>query len=149
MMYQKIQQVVALDMGEPIDDTMVGAAIYVLKTATAVGIDLWSPADLRKLPNRALKQLADILKKVEETATWPSYLLYNIIVLMGKPQGGARPIALMPMLYRIWTEVRKPYIQKWERANAGPWDAAVEGSSALRATLTSMFGNELAFYKRE
>eukprot|EP00973_Karenia_brevis_P030003 4136544-Karenia_brevis.AAC.1 len=55
----------------------------------------------------------------------------------------------MAMLYRIWTKVRKPYIQKWERANAGPWDAAVEGSSALRAALTSMFGNEVAYYKGE
>eukprot|EP00973_Karenia_brevis_P034764 4796882-Karenia_brevis.AAC.1 len=53
----------------------------------------------------------------------------------------------MPMLYRIWTKVRKPYLQKWERANAAPWDAAVEGSSALRAALTSMFGNALAYYK--
>eukprot|EP00973_Karenia_brevis_P012472 1692430-Karenia_brevis.AAC.1 len=60
-----------------------------------------------------------------------------MIVLMGKPQWGSRPIALMPILYRIWTKVRKPYIQKWERANAGLWDAAVEGSSAFRAALTS------------
>eukprot|EP00973_Karenia_brevis_P066201 9200998-Karenia_brevis.AAC.1 len=63
---------------------------------------------------------------------------------MGKPQGGTRPIALMPMLYRVWSKVRKPYIQKWERAIAGPCDAAVGGSSALRAALTAMFGNEVA-----
>eukprot|EP00973_Karenia_brevis_P035841 4946717-Karenia_brevis.AAC.1 len=69
-------------MDEPIDDSMVGAAIRVLKTATAVGIDLWSPADLRKLPNRALQELAEVLRRVEETATWPSYLLYNITVLI-------------------------------------------------------------------
>eukprot|EP00973_Karenia_brevis_P014943 2039162-Karenia_brevis.AAC.1 len=37
----------------------------------------------------------------------------------------------------------------WERANAGPWDAAVEGSSALRAALTSMIGNEVAYYRGE
>eukprot|EP00973_Karenia_brevis_P004264 585696-Karenia_brevis.AAC.1 len=61
---------------------------------------------------------------------------------MGKPQGGTRPVALMPMRYRIWTKIRKPYIQMWERAHAGPSDAAVSGSSALRAALTSMFGNE-------
>eukprot|EP00973_Karenia_brevis_P031057 4284100-Karenia_brevis.AAC.1 len=67
-----------------------------------------------------------MLAQVEQYATWPSYLLYNIIVLMGKPLGGTRPIALMPMLYRIRTKIRKPYIQMWERANAGPWDAAVE-----------------------
>eukprot|EP00973_Karenia_brevis_P073066 10148155-Karenia_brevis.AAC.1 len=66
---------------------------------------------------------------------------------MGKPQGGTRPIALMLMLYRIWTTIRKPYIPKWERANAGPWDAAVEGSSALRTALISMSGNELAYCK--
>eukprot|EP00973_Karenia_brevis_P085728 11892639-Karenia_brevis.AAC.1 len=51
------------------------------------------------------------------------------------------------MLYRIWTKVRKHYIPKLERANTGPWDAAVQGSSALRASLMSMFGNELTFYK--
>eukprot|EP00973_Karenia_brevis_P074008 10285524-Karenia_brevis.AAC.1 len=68
---------------------------------------------------------------------------------MGKPKGGTRPIALMPMLYGIWTKIGKPYIQIWERANAGPWDAAVSGSSALRAALTSMFGNEIAYYKGE
>eukprot|EP00973_Karenia_brevis_P059623 8299958-Karenia_brevis.AAC.1 len=28
MMYHKIQQIVESDMGEPIDDTMVGAAIH-------------------------------------------------------------------------------------------------------------------------
>eukprot|EP00973_Karenia_brevis_P088788 12313293-Karenia_brevis.AAC.1 len=53
------------------------------------------------------------------------------------------------MLYRIWTKIRKPYSQKWERANAGPWGAAVEGSSALRAALTSMLGNEIAYYRGE
>eukprot|EP00973_Karenia_brevis_P017900 2460029-Karenia_brevis.AAC.1 len=37
----------------------------------------------------------------------------------------------------------------WERANAGPWDAAVEGSSAPRVALTSIVGNEVAFYKGE
>eukprot|EP00973_Karenia_brevis_P048488 6730357-Karenia_brevis.AAC.1 len=55
----------------------------------------------------------------------------------GQAPGGTRPIARMPMLYRIWTKRRMLYITKWEKANAGPWDAAVEGSSALRAALLS------------
>eukprot|EP00973_Karenia_brevis_P011111 1504120-Karenia_brevis.AAC.1 len=37
----------------------------------------------------------------------------------------------------------------WERANAGPWDAAIEGSSAFRAASTSMFGNAVAYYRGE
>eukprot|EP00973_Karenia_brevis_P071881 9988562-Karenia_brevis.AAC.1 len=40
-------------------------SIHILKVATAVGIDLWPPADLRKLPSKALRQLACILQQVE------------------------------------------------------------------------------------
>eukprot|EP00973_Karenia_brevis_P039610 5470715-Karenia_brevis.AAC.1 len=83
MMYHKIQQIASSELGEPIDDEMVARRIHILKTATAVGIDLWSPADLRRLPSKALRELANILQKVEADATWPSHMLYNIIVLMG------------------------------------------------------------------
>ena len=55
-------------------------------------------------------------------------MLANIIVLMGKPQGGSRPIVLMPMIYRIWAKIGKPYIDMWCKDNQGPWDAAVSGS---------------------
>eukprot|EP00973_Karenia_brevis_P011184 1514261-Karenia_brevis.AAC.1 len=72
---------------DPIEEDKVEIALHVLKAATAVGIDLWSPGDLRRLPKKALRALAHILIQVEQYATWPSYLLYNIIVLMGKPQG--------------------------------------------------------------
>eukprot|EP00973_Karenia_brevis_P095053 12425469-Karenia_brevis.AAC.1 len=148
-MYSMMQSILTEDMEDPIDEDKVEGALYVLKTATTVGIDFWSPGDLRRLARAALGALGQILVQVEDQATWPSFLLYNIIVLVGKPLGGTRPIALMPMLYKVWTRIRKPYIQKWERAIAGPWDAAVAGSSALRAALTSMFGNELAYYKGE
>eukprot|EP00973_Karenia_brevis_P051646 7172233-Karenia_brevis.AAC.1 len=83
-------------MEDPIDEDKVEGALYVLKTATTVGIDLWSPGDLRRLPRAALKALGHILVQVDSQAAWPSFLLYNIIVLMGKPLGGTRPIALMP-----------------------------------------------------
>eukprot|EP00973_Karenia_brevis_P053750 7466306-Karenia_brevis.AAC.1 len=75
-------------MGDPKEEDKVDMALHVLKTATAVGIDLWSPGDLRRLAKKAFRALALILQQVEEYATWPSYLLYNIVVLMGKPQRG-------------------------------------------------------------
>ncbi len=55
----------------------------------------------------------------------------------------------MPMLYRIWTKIRKRYITDWDVDHRGPWDAAVRGSSALRAALLSMFKDELAVYSEE
>ena len=72
------------------------------------------------------------------------YIYYNIIVLMGIPAGGSRPIAPMPMLYRLWTKIRRPYIIKWELAHQGPWNAAVKGSSALRAGILSLLRDEMA-----
>ena len=85
-----------------------------------------------------------LLNNVEKAMTWPMHILLNIIVLMGKPAGGVRPIALMPMLYRLWTKIRKPYLAEWEELNKGPWDAAVKGSSALRADILSLFSDEVA-----
>ena len=55
----------------------------------------------------------------------------------------------MPMLYRIWTKVRRPYLQEWEARNKGPWDAAVRGSSALRAAIITLFHDEVASYSGE
>ena len=75
---------------------------------------------------------------------WQGYIYYNIIVLMGKPVGGSRPIALMPMRYRLHTKIRRPQIIQWELAHQGLWDAAVKGSSALRAGLLSMLRDEMA-----
>eukprot|EP00973_Karenia_brevis_P092737 12413903-Karenia_brevis.AAC.1 len=81
-MYSMVQSIQIEDLGDPIDEDKVEGALYVLKTATAVGIDLWSPGDLRKLPRPAFRALAQILVQIEQQATWPLSLLSNIIVLM-------------------------------------------------------------------
>ena len=75
--------------------------------------------------------------------------LLSLIVLMGKPAGGTRPIALMPMLYRIWTKIRQPYIVEWEQQHQGPWDAAIKGSSALRAAVIGALYDEVASLNHE
>ena len=56
---------------------------------------------------------------------------------MGKPNGGVRPIALMTMIYRLWSKIRGHEIRQWEDLHKGPWDAAIRGSSALRAILVN------------
>ena len=87
-----------------------------------------------------------LLNEVEHRPTWPAHIYYNLIVLMGEPSGGTRPIALMPMICSLWTKTRRPQIDAWEQAWAGPWDAAVKGSSALRAALLGMLQDEVAVY---
>ena len=90
--------------------------------------------------------MADLLNHIEKRGTWPRYILYNLVVLMGKPTGGTRPIALMPMLYRVWIKVRRPHISRWEKYHAGPLDAAIRGSSALRAAIGSQLLDEVGRY---
>eukprot|EP00973_Karenia_brevis_P031059 4284201-Karenia_brevis.AAC.1 len=87
MMYDNMQGVETTDVGDPIDEEKVDLALHIFKTATAVGSDLWSPGDLRRLPKKAFRALAEILQQVERHATWPSFLLCHIIVLIGKPRG--------------------------------------------------------------
>ena len=122
----------------------VKRCIKVLKSATAVGIDQWSPAQWKALSPEAIDGITYLFQYIEEYGVWPGHIFYNIVVLMGKPTGGSRPIALMPMLYRLYTKIRRPQILQWELAHQGPWDAAVKGSSALRAGLLSMLRDEMA-----
>ena len=108
-----------------IDRDGVRRAINEIKTSTSLGLDQWEVVFLKSLDGDALDELVVLLQAIERRAAWPSHILMNIIVLMGKPGGGSRPIALMPMLYRIWTKVRKRFIQEWDTLHQGPWDAAV------------------------
>ena len=89
----------------------------------------------------------DILNDIENCKAWPGYTYYNIIVLMGKPTGGTHLIALMIMIYRLWTKIRRPEIDAWETAWAGPWDVAAKGSSAHRAAILGMLQDEVAVYR--
>jgi len=50
----------------------------------------------------------------------------------------------MPMLYRLWTKIRRPEIREWDIAHTGPWDAAIRGSSALRAAVLGAMFDEVA-----
>ena len=126
-----------------IDKDMVREGIKEINPKTALGLDQWDVAWLRALSDDALESLATIFNMVEAAIAWPTHILSNTIVLMGKPQGGCRPIALMLMLYRIWTKIRKKWIQEWDALFSGPWDAAVKGSSALRAAVLSQFQDEI------
>ena len=109
-----------------------------------MGIDQSSPYHWKQLSLKAKEAIVHFLSHVEKHDIWPGYLYYHVIVLMGKPAGGSRPIALMPMLYRLWTKIRRPHLIRWELAHQGPWDAAVKGSPALKAGLLSLLREDMA-----
>ena len=116
---------------DPIDAQMAYRGAKMFKDTTGLGIDLWEPILLKSMSEEAAQAIADLLNNIESKCAWPMHLLLNVIVLMGKPPpGGVRPIALLPVLYRLWARIRKQHMDQWEVINKGPWDAAVKGSSA-------------------
>eukprot|EP00959_Pyramimonas_sp_CCMP1952_P320621 6709675-Pyramimonas_sp.AAC.1 len=52
-------------------------------------------------------------------------------MLLAKPQGGFRPIALLPSLYRAHTKVRISHVRAWAARSARPYFARGEGKSTL------------------
>ena len=74
----------------------------------------------------------------------------NAMVLMGKPRlGGVRPIALIPMIHRLRTKLRKSEVDRWESTHREIQDVAIKDSSALRAAILSMFDDRLASLSEE
>ena len=84
-----------------------------LPTDKALGLDHWSPGEIRLLANDLTDELADIYNRAEREGRWPE-LLRNALVAM-IPKDGAlweaelRPIGLLPYIYRIWMCLRKPH----------------------------------------
>ena len=105
---------------DPITREDLEKGLKMLNTNAAVGIDQWSPAQLRLLEDTGKDLLIDILNDIENSKACPGYAYYNIIVLMGSPNDGVRPIALIAIIYRLWTEIRRPHVVEWENLMQGP-----------------------------
>ena len=77
---------------------------------SAQGLDGWSLADLRSLPDRLLGWLADLLREVERLGKWPARLAEGYTALIPKegPPGplNTRPLTALSMVYRLWAGVR-------------------------------------------
>ena len=74
----------------------------------------------------------------------PIQLIFNIVKLIPKKGGGERPITLMPLLRRLFFNMQGQVMGEWCDKKARWWDAAVKGSSALRAALMSLLGDEIS-----
>lgn len=114
---------------------------------TGLGLDHWDPRELKGLPKEGKQELVDMLSRIETLQVWPIQSMSAIIALLGKPQGGERPITLLVMLYRIWSKIRKADVASWEAARVGFWDTAIRGNSALRIASLRRLKNEFAVAK--
>ena len=121
-MWARLKILIANNRGKDMLDIItpedVTRGIKMMSSGTAVGIDHWSPYHWTQLIPEAIEAIAHLFNLVEKHGVWPGYIYYNI---MGKPAGGSRPIALMPILYGLWTKIRRPQIINWQISHQGPW----------------------------
>ena len=118
-------------------------------SGTGLGWDNLHPRALIRVSHRLLLQLVLCMLEAERTGQWPDLVGWVIVVLLPKPDGGRRPIGLLPLLARIWYRTRRSLAAAWEAANArdylyggvgkgaeiAAWKQAVRAELAARSCL--------------
>ena len=66
----------------------VRAAIRDIGGKKAAGGDAWAFSDLKRLPDQATDELADLLNQIEERGSWPEELKGALVVMLPKGEGG-------------------------------------------------------------
>ena len=94
-------------------DDIKNAARKFPKT-TGLGWDNFHPRLLLEVGDEILDRMAALLTSWERSP-YCGELWTIIMVFLAKPEGGQRPIGLMPLLARIWSRIRQRECAKWER----------------------------------
>ena len=129
---------------QPFTVPQLEAALAKTRNSCGLGSDWLEPALLKKAPKAAKQDLVNQMTGWEATGAVPAQLVCNIVKLLVKPDAGDRPITLMPMPVRLLFKMRSKETSAWGTAQQRHWDAAVRGSSALRAALAQKLMDELA-----
>ncbi len=79
------------------------------------------------LSEKGRQELANLLNVMEGTGQLPYQLEIFLMVLLAKPQGGYRPIAILPALHRLWMKIRRPHSEAWEQKWHRSFFAMAEG----------------------
>ena len=91
-----------------------------------------------------LRALVLVLLAVEAAGKWPNSVGLVIVCLLSKPDGGWRPIGLMPTLVRLWMRARLDVARAWQLANERPFFYASAGKGAIPAAWKQAAWAELA-----
>ena len=78
------------------------------------------PSETR-LPIGILQGVVQLLTLCEAAGRWPAVVQLVIVVLLPKPDGGFRPIGLIPALPRLWMRARRTVAKNWEASQPRPY----------------------------
>ena len=81
-------------------------AAKTFKAATALGVDGFRPRWLTLLSDELLDAYGQLLGDIESIGIWPNQVMTILIAQLPKPDGGRRPIGLLPTIVRVWERIR-------------------------------------------
>ena len=81
---------------------------------------------------------------IENTGELPNQLEVILTVLLAKPQGGFRPIAILPAVCRSWMKIRRPTASRGSEMGTGPFFAMAEGQAPGDSVWRSAIKKEAA-----
>ncbi len=110
----------------PITEEDARLASSQFSTKTSGSPDGRRPRHFSLLGGRSRTKLASILNVIESSGELPSQVEVIFTVLLAKPQGGFRPIAILPPVCRLWMKIRRHYCERavgarWAQAHFSPW----------------------------
>ena len=135
------------DMGEGLPELIVEELLEAsgtFPTETGLGWDQWHPRVTQRLAYSTMLLLVTIILECERTGVWPAGIALVLIALLPKPDGGYRPIGLLPSPPRLWMRARRRAARRWEERNSRDWLYAGKGKGANVAAWKQAFFAELA-----
>ena len=116
---------------EPAEPDQIVTASRSFDISTALSVDGLHPVHLGMLSLQVLLALRLLFAFIEEIGQFPLQISRLLFVLLDKPKGGKRLIALFCWLFRLWSPVRKrhPEVEVWQRRCDRPFYAMGKGRS--------------------
>eukprot|EP00973_Karenia_brevis_P063854 8876358-Karenia_brevis.AAC.1 len=123
---------------------IMNKAAATFPSGTGLGWDNMHPRAIMRCSAPAILALIRILMLAEICGEWPELIGVVIICLLPKPDGGRRPIGLLPSVIRLWMRIRLDIARAWEVENSRPYFYAGRMKGAEVAAWKQAARGELA-----
>ena len=99
---------------------VVRGTAFAFPANTGLGWDKFHPRALARCSDEALLALIRLFLPSEALSRWPVAVGIVVICELPKPDGGRRPIGLLPSVIRLWMRIRLDLIRSWQQDNDRP-----------------------------
>ena len=119
-------------------------AAQTFPSRTGLGWDKLHPRAVCRCHSKALDALVRLLIVIEVVGSWPQAIGATLICLIPKPDGGRRPIGLLPSIIRWWMRMRLDVVRVWQSQHERPFFYAGPRKGAEVASWKQAATSELA-----